>query len=96
MTETMGLVAPLVLALAGGAAFGLIYFRLLRRETARLAQPGAGAGRLLLGLAARMALALGALALAVAAGAGAAHLLAAALGFTLARQLVLRHGAKGR
>jgi hypothetical protein len=91
---------PFAAGLAAGAGFGALYFALLWRGTqgftgAALAG-GPGAGRLLFGFVLRLALAAGALALALQAGAGAGALLAAALGFTLTRQVLIRRlGRRG-
>ncbi|MEX5728800.1 hypothetical protein Ga0609869_002153 [Rhodovulum iodosum] len=94
MTEGWGLVAALALSLALGAAFGALYLWLVWRAARGLTGAEGGAGRLVLGYAARMALVLGALALALRAGAGAPHLLAGVFGFTLLRQAVLRGTAR--
>lgn len=94
MTDSFTSAAGLVLALIAGALFGAIYLRLLWRGTRRLATGEASVARLALSFVLRMALALAAIALALKAGAGAGHLLAAALGFTLMRQVLVRRVRK--
>lgn len=88
MTEAL----KILVALAAGAAFGAVYFGLLARAARGIAEASAGA--MLLSFAARMALALAAIGAAIWAGAGAAELLAAALGFTVARQVAVRRAAR--
>ncbi|WP_212524310.1 ATP synthase subunit I [Actibacterium sp. MT2.3-13A] len=90
MTDNLTLFAGLALALIAGAAFGALYLRMLWRGTRRLAAGEASPAKLALSFALRMGLALAALALALMAGAGAGHLLAAALGFTLMRHVLVR------
>jgi len=90
MTDIWGNAGGLAIALAMGAAFGAIYFALLWRWTRAVVQGGFGAGRLALGYVVRLGLAAGALALALWAGAAAGQVLAGVLGFTIARQAVLR------
>jgi F1F0 ATPase subunit 2 len=90
VTDDWSLVVGLALALCLGAIFGALYFRLLWRGTQRLVVGRDGPARLFLGFALRLVLALGVLALAIRAGAAPGHLLAGALGFTLARQVTLR------
>lgn len=94
MNDSMTSAAGLALALILGAAFGAFYLRLLWRGTRRLAEGEASPARLALSFALRMALALAAIALALKAGAEAGHLLAAALGFTLMRHVLLRRVKK--
>jgi len=90
MTDTWFFSTGLAAALVAGAAFGTVYFALLWYTTKSVmgaeTGTGPGAGRLLLGFVLRLALAAGALVLAIRAGVGAAQLLAAILGFTIARQ----------
>lgn len=94
MTDNLTLLAGLALALLAGAAFGALYLRLLWRGTRRLAEGEASPAKLALSFALRMALTLAAIALALKAGAGAGHLLAAVLGFTLMRQILVRRVRK--
>jgi len=94
MSDNLTLLAGLALALIAGAAFGALYLRLLWRGTRRLAAGEVSPARLALSFVLRMALALAALALALKAGAEAGHLLAAALGFTLMRHVLLRRVRK--
>ncbi|WP_343117172.1 ATP synthase subunit I [Ostreiculturibacter nitratireducens] len=83
----------LALAFALGAGFGVLYFTLLARAAQSITH-SASAGRMLLGYAGRMALVLCVLGLALWAGAGAAEILVGTLGFTLARQVMIRRGAR--
>ena len=99
MTEQAATAGGLLAGLLAGIVFGWAYFALLWHGTARFThsakQNGQGAGWLVLGFALRLGLTAGALGLAVLAGAGATELLAAALGFTLARQLAVRRPREG-
>ena len=98
MTDQMAMAAGLLVGLLAGMAFGWVYFALLWRGTSRFTQTARRGrhvvGSLLAGFAFRLVLAIGALALAVLAGAGVAQMLAAGLGFTLARQLAVRRWSR--
>ncbi len=89
MTETIHPVPELAFSLAVGAAFGAAYFAHLWRAVRDLSAER-GTGRMLLGFAFRLATAAGALAFAAHAGAEVAHLLAAAVGFAVSRQIWIR------
>lgn len=91
MTEGWDVFAALALSLVLGAAFGALYLGLLWRASRGLIKARGGAGRLVLGYALRLGLLLAGLVLAVRSGAGASHLLAAVVGFTIMRQVILRH-----
>ena len=94
MTDSLIVAGGMLAGFLAGMAFGGVYFALLWQGTSRFTQTarrgGHGAGSLLAGFALRLALALGAHALAVLASAGAAEMIAAALGFTLARRVAVR------
>ena len=99
MTDQLATASGLLAGLVAGAGFGWIYFALLWHGTARFTQSaargGQGAGWLLVGFVVRLGLTAGALGLAVLAGAGAPEMLAAVLGFTLARQVAIRRPRQG-
>jgi F1F0 ATPase subunit 2 len=99
MTDQLAAAAGPLAGLLAGMAFGWVYFTLLWHGTSRFTrsagQGGHGAEWLVLGFVLRLGLTAGALGLAVLAGAGAPEMLAAALGFTLARQLAVRRLREG-
>ena len=99
MIDQLVMAGGLLAGLMAGAGFGWVYFALLWHGTSRFTQSagqgGHGAGWLVLGFVLRLGLTAGALGLAVLAGAGAPELLAAALGFTLARQVAVRRLREG-
>lgn len=85
--------ATLVLALAAGAAFGMLYFGILWRSTRSLAASGRYRAFALAAFA-RMALILAGLALFVRLGGGATDIAAAGAGFVAAREVFKRRVAR--
>ena len=96
MTDlTTGALPGLLAALALGAMAGGLYCAALWRATRQVVARGA-VGPLLAGMALRLALVAGALAGAAALGATAGQLLAAAVGFGLARHVATRRLGEAR